>query len=311
MLSKDEIDAQLLKHYEECAEGLVDKSPSQLNRGEGTEVDYYILKVDIARSTILLRNRHRSTYLKFAHTFLSTVDWLTQRYGADERQVEYAGDSVQAYFPANDVSPEDVLVAAAYCRHAARAMRALDSTLAKLPINTRTGMHRGFLVLANIGPWGATQKTAIGHPLHVVGHLEKNVGVGAGVATKDFAQSLNPKNRMKYLAPMYEETKELVLAAPSPAPPPSVDPHLGGLLDAIGGAPQPNNPYLGGLLAGISSAPQRNDPIGLSSILAGLTNPGIFPTPQPTAPPPTFNTVRTLKHYEVRWNTLDRDLKLV
>ena len=77
----------LQRHYAEAAEGLVDKPPSQLLRGEGTEKSFYIMKIDLVGSTQLLLGRKKSTYLKLAHTFLSTVDKITQNFGADPDQV--------------------------------------------------------------------------------------------------------------------------------------------------------------------------------------------------------------------------------
>jgi class 3 adenylate cyclase len=66
------------KYYNEANQGLQkDKPPSALKRGEGTEKDFFILKIDLVGSTKFVRNRFPQTYLKLAHVFLSTVDEIT------------------------------------------------------------------------------------------------------------------------------------------------------------------------------------------------------------------------------------------
>ncbi len=69
-----EIDDLLARHFREANADLVDKAPSTLNRGEGTEKSFFLMKIDLVGSTPLLWNRRQSTYLKLAHTFLSTID---------------------------------------------------------------------------------------------------------------------------------------------------------------------------------------------------------------------------------------------
>src|SRR6185369_17791980 len=91
------------KHYAEAVGGMVDKVPSALNRGEGTEREFYMLKIDLVDSTTFLWTRTHKTYLKLAHTFLSSVDEITREFGADDGQVEYVGDSIIAYFRTDKV----------------------------------------------------------------------------------------------------------------------------------------------------------------------------------------------------------------
>ena len=65
----------LQKYYDEAHGGLNnDTSPSQLRCGEGTQADYFILKIDLCKSTAFIQGKRAQTYLKMAHVFLSTVD---------------------------------------------------------------------------------------------------------------------------------------------------------------------------------------------------------------------------------------------
>src|SRR3989344_4849693 len=239
----------LIKYYAEAASGLSrDKTPSELNRGEGTETDYYLLKIDIVNSTIVLLRKSPNTYLKFAHVFLSTIDDITRNFGADEKQVEYAGDAVIAYFPSNRVAPVDVLKAAYYCYMAASRIPSLGGDLATLPIRSRTIVHRGKLIVADIGPWGDRRLTAVGLPLHKVGHLEKNVAAGAGLATKEFGDVLPVKSRNILLSENFVEEKVPIPTIVVPTPPTRL----------------PTNALIGGLL-GLGAPRTQQYPSGLGS----------------------------------------------
>lgn len=185
----------LSKYYDEADGGMVDKTPSSLNRGEGTEAEFYIMKIDLSKSTRFLYKRIPQTYLKIAHTFLSSVDEITRSFGADANQAEYAGDSVIAYFRATDVEPEEVLSASYYCRRAALEMQNFDVTLKQYHFQTKTVLHFGKLIMAKIGPWGDGRISAIGFELHRVCKMEQNVGAGQGKTTKEFYGKLKPKDR--------------------------------------------------------------------------------------------------------------------
>ena len=192
------------KYYNEANQGLQkDKLPSALKRGEGTEKDFFILKIDLVGSTKFVRNRFPQTYLKLAHVFLSTVDEITRAFGAEDSQVEYAGDSVLAYFYANKVKAIDVLKAAHYTRLATLSIRALDAAFSKYKFNTRIILHYGKLIIARIGPWGDQRLSAIGKELHKVGHLEKKIGNNIGCATKEFGMQLSLQERRKLLQSVY------------------------------------------------------------------------------------------------------------
>jgi len=205
MLDLDDVDNIIYRHLDEASEGIVDVAPSRLRRGQAVEKDYFILKIDLAKSTFLLRGRHKSTYLKIIHTFLSTVDYITQYYGADADQTEYAGDSVLAYFPAYE-SAENVLYAAFFCKLAVERLASLQRDVELMKINCRIVIHFATLIVAKIGPRAGSILSAIGHPIHRVAKLEKEIEVGAGRATKEFYAQLPPIYR-KYLVAIYEETR--------------------------------------------------------------------------------------------------------
>lgn len=191
----------LQTHYDEAADGLVEKSPSRLARGEGTRKNYYILKIDLVNSTVMLRGRRPETYLKYAHTFLSTVDRITQSFGADAEQVEYAGDSVLAYFP-DSVNAFDVVKAACFAKVAVEQMRSMDRTLGSLPLACKIVLHYDALTMARIGPRASSFITAIGFPIHRVAKLEKEIMSGTGRATREFFRQLAPAEK-RYLSAVY------------------------------------------------------------------------------------------------------------
>ncbi|MFZ6006157.1 MAG: adenylate cyclase [Nitrospirota bacterium] len=217
----------LSKYYEEADGGMVDKTPSTLNRGEGTETEFYIMKIDLSGSTKFLYRRSPQTYLKIAHIFLSSVDEITRLYRADSNQAEYAGDSVIAYFRASDVEPEDVLFAAYYCRRAALEMQNLDVTLKQYHFKTKVVLHFGKLIMAKIGPWGDGRISAIGFELHRACKMEQNVSAGQGKATKEFWAKLKPINR-KFLS---ANTRQVSVEIPQPPAGSSLMPFNFGLRD--------------------------------------------------------------------------------
>lgn len=200
------IDETIAKYYAEVVRGLsTEKVPSELNRGEGTEAEYYIFKIDMCNSTLLFLRRSSQTYFKIAHVFLSTIDDITRAYGADTKQVEYAGDSVLAYFPSYNGMAINVLNAAYFSHIAALKMKTLDSTFNTFSFKTKIVLHHSKLILGNIGPLGDYNLTAIGLPIHKVAKLEKEVQPGNGLATKDFAEKLSRNERKYFLIPNYIE----------------------------------------------------------------------------------------------------------
>lgn len=206
----NDIDELLNKHYNETSDGLVDASPSRLTTGQGTEKNFYILKIDLAGSTRMFQARHSSTYLKFSHTYLSTLDKITQDYGADPAQTEYAGDSVLAYFPEN-VPAENVLVAACLCRMAVIRIAKLPGVVGNLNPKCKAVLHYAPLIVAKIGPRASSFISAIGQPIHKVAYIEKEISVDIGRATIEFYKQLKQINR-KFLS---EQCTERLVEIPS------------------------------------------------------------------------------------------------
>lgn len=207
-------------YYEATSSTFNERSPSRMARGEGVSADYFILKIDLCGSTDFIRNRNAQTYLRFAHVFLSSVDHICRKFGADGTQVEYAGDSVLSYFPANSCSAGQVLVAAHLSRLASYSMRNLDAVFKQYKFDTRVALHYGELILANIGPWGDYRLTAIGRPLHIIGHMEKQIKPGGGRATIEFGRQMPATLRRRYLEPITVQNiaPELPSAWPSSSP---------------------------------------------------------------------------------------------
>lgn len=191
------------RHYAEASSGLVNKAPSHLCRGEGVEKNFFILKIDLVNSTALLKHRQQSTYLKIAHTFLSTIDQITRDFGADGSQVEYAGDGVLAYFPEVQDQADKLLQVAALSRQAVGELAACNQTLRGLHLQCRIVLDVAPLIVAKIGPRGDAFPTAIGYPLHQVAKLEKTISPDVGRVTERFYQRLLLCNR-KYLIPVHE-----------------------------------------------------------------------------------------------------------
>jgi hypothetical protein len=263
------------RYYKETTGGIVDKAPSTLTRGEGTETEFFIQKIDLCGSTVFLKRRSPQTYLKIAHTFLSSVDEITRYFGADTNQAEYAGDSVIAYFRASDVAPVSVLFSAYYCQLASLEMQSLDRTLNQYHFKTKTVIHFGKLILSKIGPWGDGRVSAIGYELHRVCKLEKEIGDGQGRATKEFCAKLRPIDR-KFLS-ANTITKQVPIDLPL-LPPSS-----------------PLAPFALGLgLIGLAN--MRSDAIN------ALATPGSFQTE------PRYETKSEVVDYNVNWSRIRQHL---
>jgi class 3 adenylate cyclase len=210
----DDLDQLLSNYHSETEEGIVDVVPSRLTRGQGTEKEFFILKIDLVNSTELMLKRRPSTYLRLAHTFLSAVDKITIDHGAVPTQTEYAGDSVLAYFPAH-VGADQVLKAACLSRAAVVRIAALPGVVGELKPKCKVVLHYAKLIMARIGPRSASILSAIGYPIHRVAKLEKTIGPDVGWATVEFYQQVLPKHR-HYLNPEYNERKEPVLVTEAP-----------------------------------------------------------------------------------------------
>lgn len=284
------IDEIIQKYYDEADGGMVQKAPSTLNRGEGTEKEYFIYKIDLVGSTIFTWSRSHQTYLKMAHTFLSTVDEITRHYGADDKQVEYAGDSVIAYFP-KTVGAINVLAAAYACRDATLRMKSLDATLRKFPFYTKTMVHFGKLIMAKIGPLGDSMVSAIGPELHKACKMEKNVSAGEGRASKEFMGQLEGRQRI-LLKGNYKETQVLKQ--------PESNPIAGGLFsDAFSQASSPRT------LLGMT--PNSLSPLVAQGRVSAINSLSALATPtQKNSPAPQFVTERELIDYSIKWDMIPK-----
>jgi len=230
------------KYYKEAVGGMVQKAPSTLNRGEGTELDYYIFKIDLVGSTRFTLTKTHQTYLKLAHTFLSSVDEIAREFGAEDNQVEYVGDSIVAYFRASEVPPFEVIKAAYWCREAALEMKNLDSTLNKYHFLTKSIIHSGKLIMAKIGPRGDSLTTAIGPELHKACKMESKVLPGQGLVSKEFRDTLQLKQRIVLTPNNYKEIKVLKESHPAPPlPRPTLADYLASKPAGIGAIP-PSQP---------------------------------------------------------------------
>lgn len=260
--------------YEEASGGLVDKPPSRLSRGEGTEKNFFILKIDLANSTQMLMRSRKETYLRLAHTFLSSIDKITRDCGADPDQTEYAGDSVLAYFPENAVTAENVVAAACYSRAAVLGIQRLDATFSKYKPTCRVVLHFDALIVSKIGPRASSFITAIGHPIHKVAKIEKDISAGTGRVTEKFFGQVAKENG-KYFEPIYTETQVPVFQLDTT------------LIDSLLGIKPPT----------------------YNTGLAGLLN---IHTPPPirTPPPPQYRIEKSLIGYNLRWPFLFKDLEL-
>jgi len=285
------IDEILQKYYDEADGGMVQKAPSTLNRGEGTEKEYFIYKIDLVGSTIFTWSRSHQTYLKMAHTFLSTVDEITRHYGADDNQVEYAGDSVIAYFP-KSVGALNVLYAAYVCRDATLRMKSLDTTLRKFPFHTKTIIHFGKLIMAKIGPHGDSMVSAIGPALHKACKMEKDVLAGEGRASKTFWEQLEGRQKI-LLKGNYKETQVLKQ--------PEANPIAGGLLSDAFSQALTRRTLLG-------MTPNNLSPFAVQQARASAINSlSALATPtQIISPVPQFVTERELIDYSIRWDMIPK-----
>ncbi|WP_421955645.1 hypothetical protein [Polaromonas sp.] len=286
-------------HFAEASDALVEKAPSELRRGEGTNKPFFIMKIDLVGSTSLLWGKRQATYLKLAHTFLSTVDRITQDYGADDQQVEYAGDGLFAYFPATSGAAQRVLCAAFYAKSAVDLMANLGGAVGALKPRCRIVIHHDMLTVARIGPRAGSILSAIGMPIHKVAKLEEKIGSGVGRATIEFHSQLQRELR-KYLNPVYAEEQVLV---PPPAPVSFAfepDAYRNNLAAQLG------------ILNGPTSAASLRDNFFSTppnSLAAAL---GINSSPSPTRQPPPAPVYRTEKKvvgYDLSWGMLARELK--
>lgn len=292
----DDVRGLLRRHFAEVSDGgLVDKAPSKLSRGEGTQKHFFIMKVDLVGSTELLFRRKQSTYLTLAHTFLSTLDKIAQDHGADGAQTEYAGDSVLSYFPDVEGAALNVLCAAAYSRLAVSEIPNLGGVLSTLKLKCKIVLHYAPLVVSKIGPRADSILTAIGHPIHRVAKMEKEVDSGAGRATKEFFEMV-PHSGRRYLSEIREQVPEAQPASTFLTSSPAAT-FASILAKPLPPAPSPQQTILGGLggLQRVPQAPIPSDQL-IAAIIAGI--------------PAKLRAEPRILGYSVSWMNLYRDLSI-
>src|SRR6185437_11197142 len=81
-MNANDVDTLVQRHLGEASGTLRDCPVNELNRGECTRRNYFIFKIDLVGSTDTLRSVRPATYARIAHTYLSTVDRITQQHGA-------------------------------------------------------------------------------------------------------------------------------------------------------------------------------------------------------------------------------------
>jgi class 3 adenylate cyclase len=195
-MTASQIQLLIHTHLAEATGNVLDCNVSDLKRGESVERDYFIFKIDLARSTAILRGASAGLYARIAHVYLSSIDKITQEWGADRQQTEYHGDSVLAFFPRRKVSADRVLSAAIQAHYAANYLR----QQLELPyLRPRLLLHSAALVVAKVGPWSESHRVTIGLPIHHVAKKEKEIEGGAIWLSDEFATQLDVKLRSDYL----------------------------------------------------------------------------------------------------------------
>lgn len=300
MSDLDDVRAIVQSHYREVAQGFVDKTASTLGRGEGIQKHFYIIKIDLAESTAVLAGRRPETYLKVAHTFLSSIDRIARQFGADGEQVEYQGDSVIAYFPER-VRAEDVLKAACLMRAAVAELSTLDRTMGSLNLRCKIVIDFALLIVAKIGPRASSIVSAIGHPIHLIAKIEKTIGPDKGRVTLAFRARVERRFWMCMPA---------VRGPAGPAP----------IATAVTASPARYATSLKSLFGdGIQSPPPRRDHSALVDALMGRSTPrssqvdaasiirnsGMLPMAAATVPSPPLGDIIG---YDIAWGTLYRQL---
>ena len=213
-----EIQELLRRHLQEASGGLRDCSVSELTRGQCTSRNYFIFKIDLAHSTVILKRQNAAGYARVAHPYLSTIDKITQQWGAEPEQTEYQGDGVLAFFPERGGSAENVLSAAVQAHYAVKALR----QLAAVNLIPRVLLHYAPLTVAKIGPYNESHRVALGLPIHFVANKEESVAADEIWLSDEMAAQLDRSVRLQYVTRRNVEKTTMkqveVPAAPPPAP---------------------------------------------------------------------------------------------
>jgi len=214
-MNANQIDKLIETHLDEARGGILTCSVSELARGQCTSRNYFLFKIDLAASTLVLRNTKPAQYARIAHAYLSTIDAITQQFGAESQQTEYQGDSVLAFFPERGNAADEVVSAAVQAHYAVNRLRHRVG----VQLQPRLLLHFAALTVAKIGPWSESHRVAIGMPIHHVAKKEDEVGAGSIWLSDTFAAQCVRELRNQFLQPSYVErtVTERVLATVPPA----------------------------------------------------------------------------------------------
>jgi hypothetical protein len=203
-------------------------------------------------STETLRSVRPATYARIAHTYLSTVDRITQQHGAERTQTEYHGDGVLALFPERGNVGTEVLRAAILSHYAVNKLRREAGITG---LDPKVLLHFAPLVVAKIGPYNESHRVAIGVPIHLVSKKEKEIGARQIWMSDEFARQLQRPDRANLLTrrtvqrietkmvqeepPSYSHGLGSLGALFAPSTPPTAQQRLAGLLTKY---PAPQTP---------------------------------------------------------------------
>jgi class 3 adenylate cyclase len=223
------IDDLLNRHFGESTGSMRRCSVSELGRGECTSRPYFIFKIDLVNSTLFLKNQKPASYARIAHAYLSTIDAITQEFGAEPEQTEYQGDGVLALFPERGNTAIEVVSAAIQAHYAVNKLRHVSG----VNLYPKIVLHHADLTVANIGPWSETHRVAIGLPIHAVAKREESIKPGTIWLSESLAAKFSREFRSRLLSRIFVEstTIERVLV---PAPPRSSSDTIGNLLSGLG-----------------------------------------------------------------------------
>jgi class 3 adenylate cyclase len=278
-MNASEIDDLLNRHYGESTGSMRRCSISELGRSECTSRPYFIFKIDLVNSTGNLQNQKPASYARIAHAYLSTIDAITQRYGAEPEQTEYQGDGVLALFPERGNTAAELVTAAVHAHYAVNKLR----RVAGVNLHPKIVLDYAELTVAKIGPPNETHRVAIGLPIHTVAKREKTLKSGTIWLSDALARKFTLAVRARLFSATYVDVTrfESVLVSEPPEP----REKLGNLLSGLGAIPPP--PTLGATaLLGLNSS--MGIPTYQGGLMAGF---GLPPLPRP---------VTLLTHHEER-----------
>jgi class 3 adenylate cyclase len=212
-----DIDALLKRYFGESTGSMRRCSVSELGRGECTSRPYFIFKIDLVNSTLFLKNQKPASYARIAHAYLSTIDAITQEFGAEPEQTEYQGDGVLALFPERGNTAIEIVSAAIQAHYAVNRLRHVSS----MKLFPKIVLHHADLTVAKIGPWSETHRVAIGLPIHMVAKREELIKPGTIWLSESLSAKFSREFRLRLLNRIFAESTsiERVLVPTPPSVP--------------------------------------------------------------------------------------------